>query len=360
MVLESGANPDLPVGLRFPEGRNAPQHHLPVFMRPAPMAFPEPQQLPFRATVMVLVPEYTHEVVEVDARQDMTAPEMLARVQDGRDAVRRGRFDRLLPARPQPASHFATVVAFADWHGGTFVVFDCLRYNGTLYSALVSAVMDKGSLLSVAGIRPEQNVEVYVADYPFPLQAADAVDLRSGYTIHFVAQCFPHFAVVMLQDMLRSPGTWWICQCLRIDGCTWCPMTSLASSMSGQSGASPSVLTSQLTWDTTYTICRRCQPCPACATSVTLGRTRSTCLLLRSFPCKIRFRACSVGFISWIFGHFTRVLPGGSLAVSRFVLRFSLTALHAPVLPAIMFPSAVLRSAMRTMGSTLILCRDRS
>ena len=38
MVFESGANPDLPVGLRFPEGRNAPQHHLPVFMRPAPMA----------------------------------------------------------------------------------------------------------------------------------------------------------------------------------------------------------------------------------------------------------------------------------------------------------------------------------
>ena len=208
MVLESGANPDLPVGLRFPEGRNAPQHHLPVFMRPAPMAFPEPQQLPFRATVMVLVPEYTHEVVEVDVWQDMTVPEMLACVQDGRDAVRRGRFDRLLPARPQPASHFATVVAFADWHRGTFVVFDCLRYNGTLYSALVSAVMDKGSLVSVAGIRPEQNVEVYVADYPFPLQAADAVDLRSGYTIHFVAQGFPHFAVVMLQDMLRTPGTW--------------------------------------------------------------------------------------------------------------------------------------------------------
>ncbi|CAE7453984.1 unnamed protein product [Symbiodinium sp. CCMP2592] len=160
-------------GTHFLGERNPPQHHLPVYEQPA--------------TALVFVPEYPPEIVTTALETDLNPSDAVGRFQAARDEARVNRFDRLLAVRPQPTGQYASLVAFADWHDGVFVLFDCTRYNGTAYATLVSPSMTKGALLSVAGIRPEQSVDVFVADYPMPLQDMDVITMELGYSVQFVA-----------------------------------------------------------------------------------------------------------------------------------------------------------------------------
>ncbi|CAE7453752.1 unnamed protein product [Symbiodinium sp. CCMP2592] len=188
--------------------RNPPQHHLPAFERPAPAAGEVLNGEPFRATALIFVPEYPPEVVTITVEPGFDITQAVARFQLARQDLPMERFDRLLAASPQPVTQYASLVAFADWHGGLVALFDCLRYNGTQYAALVSPAMTRDALLAVAGIRPEQEVEVYVADYPLPLGSDDVIEMHAGYTVSFVSQGHPPFAVAYLADMLLSPAGW--------------------------------------------------------------------------------------------------------------------------------------------------------
>ena len=199
--------PGLP-NFRLPSERLPPQHHIPRFEQPAPETLPEPPDAPFRAVATIFVLEYTPEVVATELFPGISVPDALASFQAARSPDRQRLFDRLLPVRPQPVLHHATLLAFADWHGGIMVLFDCLRYNGTMYAALVAQSMERRSLLSIAGIRPGQAVEVYVPDYPHALQETDIVEMQAGYAIHFVARDSDHFVVTSFRDMLSSSAGW--------------------------------------------------------------------------------------------------------------------------------------------------------
>ena len=205
--LDSGTAAAL-AGTHFLGERNPPQHHLPFFAQPAPVAADVVDDGPFQAIALVFVPEYPPDTLVAELQVGLDVPTAIARFQAVRQAESKRRFDRLVPARPQLSMHYATFLAFADWFEGTIALFDCTRYNGTAYSVSVPPVMNRRSLLSVAGIRPEQGVEVYVADRPFPLQDADAVGMQTGFTVHFVLPNHSPFAVAYFEDLLLSALGW--------------------------------------------------------------------------------------------------------------------------------------------------------
>ena len=195
-------------GTAFTGRHDPPQHYVPTFAVPAPAAALGQPEGPYQASALIFVPEYTPEHVTVQLHPDIKVPEAIGRFQAAREEACVQRFDRLLPARPQPALQYAVFVSFADWHGGVVVLFDCTRYNGTMYSTLIPTATTKASLLSTAGIPPDRGVEVYAADYPFPLQEDETFEMQSGYCIHFIAHGQDPFAVGYFSDMLQSPIGW--------------------------------------------------------------------------------------------------------------------------------------------------------
>ena len=207
--LPIGGDRDTPPGVHFLlAGRAAPQHFLPDLVQPRPALALPPEDADFRICALVFVPEYIPEELVVTLRPGISVVEAIALVQGARAEVCQERFDRLFPARPQPSPGYAVFVAVADWHDGIVAVFDCTRYNGTLFSALVPPIADRASLLSIAGLSTAQGLEVYAADRPLPLRDGEAVPLARGSCVHFVSPGQPAFAVAFFEDMISSAAGW--------------------------------------------------------------------------------------------------------------------------------------------------------
>ena len=189
----------------LPAGTTAHSTMFRIWLPQAPLVAPPQPDGPYQASVLIFVPEYAPEYITVQLHPDITVPEAIARMQAARDDICVQRFDRLLPARPQTGTAVRSFCGFLPTGMGDQSSYSTAHgYNGTMYSMLAPLATTKASLLSMAGIPPDQGVEVFAADYPFPLQEDDVFELQSGYCIHFVAQGQDHFAVGYFSDMLLS------------------------------------------------------------------------------------------------------------------------------------------------------------
>ncbi|CAE7564448.1 unnamed protein product [Symbiodinium necroappetens] len=156
---------------------------------------------------LLLGQEYAPEMVIVS--QDSTELSAVLRsVQSRRDATCRRRFAQLVPVHPQPAESYALAIVKPVWSREVYVVFDCLRVNGSVFCWLASAAMTRSAILAVAGIPDTSEHEVYVPDQDLPLGAQDVCRLNTGACVSIVPVSCPWFVVASLQDMLLDSTSW--------------------------------------------------------------------------------------------------------------------------------------------------------
>ena len=156
---------------------------------------------------LLLGQEYAPEMVI--ASQDSTEMSaVLQSVQSRRDATCRRRFAQIVPVHPQPAESYALAVVKPAWSREVYVVFDCLRVNGSVFCWLASAAMTRSAILAVAGFPATSDHEVYVPDQDLPLGTQEVCRLSTGACVSIVPRSCPWFVVASLQDMLLD-GTCW-------------------------------------------------------------------------------------------------------------------------------------------------------
>ena len=156
---------------------------------------------------LLLGQEYAPEMVIVP--QDSTEMStVLQSVQSRRDGNCRRRFAQIIPVHPQPAESYALAIVKPAWSREVYVVFDCLRVNGSVFCWLASAAMTRSAILAVAGLPDTSEHDVYVPDQDLPLGARDVCRLSTGACVSVVPRSCPWFVVASLQDMLLDSNCW--------------------------------------------------------------------------------------------------------------------------------------------------------
>ncbi|CAE7947003.1 unnamed protein product, partial [Symbiodinium sp. KB8] len=156
---------------------------------------------------LLLGQEYAPELVIV-SRDSPELSAVLQSVQSGRAATCRRRFAQIVPVHPQPAESYALAVVKPAWSREVYVVFDCLRVNGSVFCWLASAAMTRSAILAVAGLPETSDHEVYVPDQDLPLDTQEVCSLSTGACVSIVPRSCPWFVVASLQDMLLDSTCW--------------------------------------------------------------------------------------------------------------------------------------------------------
>ena len=196
---------DTPPGERMPRGIFVPAHDL---WRPPPG--PEADILPQHVDVLFLVftPDYAPSAITVPLRLPIAVAQALAALQSARPALERSRFGRLVPVHMQPAFEYGCVIALPEWATGTYVLMDLLKVNGGLFCSFVAPVLNRSSLLVIAGLDRGSDVIVFIADRPEPLRDAEDIALSTGFCVTFVPRAQAPFAAASLEDLLQDPRGW--------------------------------------------------------------------------------------------------------------------------------------------------------
>ena len=85
---------------------------------------------------------------------------------------------------------------------------DCTRVNGTMFCSLCSEVTNRASLLAIAGLSAEADIDVFVHERAWARGAQDAIGVQTGYCATFVPLQHPAFTVAYLADILHDPLAW--------------------------------------------------------------------------------------------------------------------------------------------------------
>ena len=197
--LSAGSSPG-----RGPSDETSVRSRSP-YRSPSPVA---PTEAQVHAPFLLLAQEYTPERVLLPFVAGTTVPAAMAGVQALRDPAAARRFDQLVPASPQTVGAYALVVAKPSWSNDVFAIFDCSYVNGAVFCWVVSPVMNRASILAVAGVQDDASYEVYVPDSDAPLAPADTCRLNTGDCISVVPGTCPVFVVSSLADMLQSIDGW--------------------------------------------------------------------------------------------------------------------------------------------------------
>ena len=185
--------------------RPDPALPAPLLEREMPLPDP-PQELAqrqVRACFLVFVPETVPEVITIFIQEGMTVSSALQAVHSARAIEQQRRFSLLVSVSPQPCMQFATVLALPSWCRDAYVILDCTRCNGAMFSICINGPVTRQALLAYA-----RAFEVYVPTRPAPLQEHEQVAFQTGHCVNFVPLATPAFVVTELQDMLRSTLGW--------------------------------------------------------------------------------------------------------------------------------------------------------
>ncbi|CAE7940187.1 unnamed protein product, partial [Symbiodinium sp. KB8] len=164
---------------------------------------------PVKLQVLVYVPDFVPEIVEVEVSLPAAIETLLAKLRLARPPEQASSFSILSPASPQPLRSLAIFVAGPVWQSYTVVILvDCRRYNGCMFARAVPHSLNRESLMQAAGVPADEAVHVYVHGLIQPLALDQRITLLHGMTVSFVPRTENGPASHDLADMLLSNDGW--------------------------------------------------------------------------------------------------------------------------------------------------------
>ena len=165
--------------------------------------------LPKRLLVLIYVPDFVPEILEVCIALPAAIEGLKAQVQDMRSAEQSFSFPDLSPVSPQPLREVAIFVASPAWQTYTvMVLFDCRRYNDCIFAQAVPRALSRESLLRAAGVPPDDPVHVFVHGLIRPLTIDQRITLVHGMTISISPRDEGSPAHSDLSEMLLTEEGW--------------------------------------------------------------------------------------------------------------------------------------------------------
>ena len=159
--------------------------------------------------VLVYVPDFVPEIVEVEVSLPAAVESLLAKLKAARPPEQASSFPILSPASPQPLRSLAIFVAGPEWQSYTVMILvDCRRYNGCMFARAVPHSLSRESLMQAAGLPADEAVHVYVHGLIQPLAIDQRITLLHGMTVSFVPRAENGPASHDLAEMLLSNDDW--------------------------------------------------------------------------------------------------------------------------------------------------------
>ena len=168
----------------------------------------------FLATFVIFMPDFRPEIVELHLRAPDTLARVLQAVSDRWQSPRRAFFPRLVEVVPQPDLSFASVIAAPFWTPTEVLILVDVRLAAKgVFALAVAPRLCRRSLLAIAALPISADLEVYVADSPFPARNDESFSLQEGTLVVIAVAPSPVLVTAYLSDMLLSQVGWG-----RIDG----------------------------------------------------------------------------------------------------------------------------------------------
>ncbi|CAE7843562.1 unnamed protein product, partial [Symbiodinium necroappetens] len=137
-----------------------------------------------------------------------TCAQALACVQAARAGISAEAFPHLIAAVPQPASQWGLLVATPLWSPHErLLILDARAYNGALFAVQSPIFADRDAVLRLAGIPPENFVQVYSAMDRLFLVSGHEVRIFPGLCLHITRTGEPVQAY-FLEEMLHDNTVW--------------------------------------------------------------------------------------------------------------------------------------------------------
>ena len=163
----------------------------------------------FRASFLILVPQYAPEIITVSLLAPTTVMAASAAVNDQRQVLAHRRFPRLVEVSPQPDTSFGVFVAKPEWeYTGSLVAVDARHIGRSVFAAALPSRADLRTILQLCGLDPFGPLVVYLQDMPWPLVDGQPVRLADGDLVIVVPMQHPAIVSASLSDMLLSPEGW--------------------------------------------------------------------------------------------------------------------------------------------------------
>ena len=158
---------------------------------------------------MLFMPDYCPELYEVAVYLPTGSDDFVDRVLDTRSQHRQDIAPCPYIVRPQPDTAFASLLMLPSWPVDHCVVLvDGRAVDCRLFAVCLSPLIDRRSLLIAAAYEPDQPLDVYVRDSPWPLRADVAMPLYTGDLVAVTPSTHLASETGYLHEMLRSPDSW--------------------------------------------------------------------------------------------------------------------------------------------------------
>ena len=159
-------------------------------------------------TFGLLTPGYTFERVDLSMLIPQALPEAVDLLQTCRQPDRRDLFPELVEVRPQPATGWGLFLALPTWvQEGIVVCLDLSSIDGRVFAERVPRHVDLWTILSLADLPFDTDVEVHVPDFNGPLPRGADCEVYMGCCIMFLPPGVPPVYLDLMR-MLRSPEEW--------------------------------------------------------------------------------------------------------------------------------------------------------
>ena len=159
-------------------------------------------------TFGLLTPGYTFERVDLSMLIPQALPDAIDLLQTCRRMDRRELFPELIEVRPQPAIGWGLFLALPSWvQDGIIVCLDLSSIDGRVFAERVPRHVDLWTLLSLADLPFDTDVEVHVPDFHGPLPRGADCEVYMGCCIIFLPPGVPPVYLDLMR-MLRSPDEW--------------------------------------------------------------------------------------------------------------------------------------------------------
>ena len=160
-----------------------------------------------RVGFVVFAPRYQPEAVQVYLQLPCDVDTALQEVDAGRQSDAALHFDKLLPAVPQPAATFASIIAAPSWAQHLAVVLiDAWAVDGRIFALEIRGKLNKASLLLHIGLGASSNLEVLLHGRVIDQQ--EWQPFLTGDTVKVMPVGTPLEIPRALEDMLNGNVDW--------------------------------------------------------------------------------------------------------------------------------------------------------
>ncbi|OLQ14020.1 hypothetical protein AK812_SmicGene1973 [Symbiodinium microadriaticum] len=159
-------------------------------------------------TFVLLTPGYTLERVDLTMLIPQSLQDAVDLLQTCRQMDRRELFPQLVEVRPQMATGWGLFLALPEWMQHSIVVcFDLSLLDGRVFAEKVPAQVDLWTLLSLADLPFDSEVDVHVPDFHGPLPRGADCEVYMGCCIMFLPRGEQPLYLDLMR-MLRSVDDW--------------------------------------------------------------------------------------------------------------------------------------------------------